>query len=95
MNWVINIRIYSLEMACPYANILGVPGKGFHSSRVLGLSLNDILATIVLAIITTYVLKINILLSFVAWFAIGEVLHYLFGTHTAFLEIIGMTPKCT
>jgi hypothetical protein len=92
---VINIRIYSLEIACPYANILGVRGQGFHSTRIFGLALNDTLATIVLAIITSYLLKINLLVSFVAWFAIGEVLHYLFGTHTAFLEMIGMTPKCT
>lgn len=82
-------------MSCPYANILGVRGKGFHSTRVLGLALNDILGTLVIAIITSYLLKINVLVSFVVWFILGEVLHYLFGTHTAFLEMIGMTPKCT
>ena len=82
-------------MSCPYANILGTRGKGFHSTRILGLALNDTLATIALAIITSYILKINVLVSFVVWFVFGEVLHYLFGTDTAFLEMIGMTPKCS
>jgi hypothetical protein len=81
-------------MPCPYANILGVREKGFHSTRIFGLALNDILGTIGIAIITSFLLKINILLSFVVWFILGEILHYLFGTDTAFLEMIGMTPKC-
>lgn len=81
-------------MPCPYANILGVRGQGVHSSRIFGLALNDILGTILIAIITSYVLKINVLVSFAAWFILGEVLHYVFGTDTAFLEMIGMTPKC-
>ena len=82
-------------MSCPYANILGVREKGFHSSRIFGLALNDILATIVLAMITAYILKINVVFSFIVWFILGEILHILFGTDTAFLEMIGMTPKCS
>ena len=81
-------------MPCPYANILGVRGQGFHSTRFIGLSLYDILGTLLIAIITSYIYKVNIVVSFTAWFVVGEFLHILFQTDTAFLEMIGMTPKC-
>ena len=79
-------------MSCPYANALGIPGQGVHSSRIAGLALNDTLATILLALFTSWVLKMSFLHSLVGWFIIGEVLHYLFGVNTAFLHMIGITP---
>jgi len=81
-------------MPCPYANILGVPGQGVHSRRIFGLALNDILATIVLAFITTFLINISFIKSLVGWFIIGEILHYLFSTKTAFLKMIGLEPSC-
>ena len=81
-------------MPCPYANILGEPGKGVHAARFFGLALNDTLMTIGAAIITAYIFNINVFVSLFAWFTVGEILHYLFGTNTAFLRMIGITP-CT
>lgn len=81
-------------MPCPYANALGVPGEGIHAPRIFGLARNDLLMTIIAAIITAYALNISFLLSFTIWFVSGEVLHYLFGTNTAFLKMIHMSPKC-
>ena len=82
-------------MPCPYSHVLGVPGQGVHAARVGPYSQNDILATIVLAIITSYVMNIHVLYSFLAWFVAGEILHYLFGTQTAFLTTLGINacPK--
>jgi hypothetical protein len=82
-------------MSCPFAHALGVPGQGVHAARIFGFARNDILATIVLAIVTSLAFRINILHSLVFWFVLGEVLHYVFGTNTAFLEWIGMSPKCS
>lgn len=82
-------------MSCPYANALGVPGEGVHAARIFGISQNDLIMTIIAAIITAYALNISFLLSFTVWFVAGELLHYLFGTKTAFLKMIGMTPKCS
>ena len=82
-------------MPCPYANALGEPGKGVHAARIFGISQNDILMTIAAAIITAYLFNTSFLLSFIVWFVAGEVLHYLFGTNTAFLRMIGMTPICS
>jgi len=83
-----------LNMPCPYANALGEPGKGVHAPRIFGLARNDLLMTIIAAIITAYIFNITFFQSFAAWFVLGEVLHYAFGTDTAFLRMIGLTPKC-
>jgi hypothetical protein len=81
-------------MPCPYANALGVPGEGVHAARIFGLARNDLIMTVIAAIITAYTFNISFLYSFTAWFVTGEVLHYAFGTNTAFLKIIGMSPNC-
>ena len=75
---------------CPYAYILGIPGQGVHAKRIFGYALNDILATIVLALITSYLLKMGFLETFISWFIIGEILHYVFGTQTAVLTTLGI-----
>ena len=77
-------------MPCPYAHVLGVPGQGVHAKRIFGYAQNDIIATIVLAIITSLLLNTNLLETLVVWFIVGEVLHYAFGTQTAFLTTIGV-----
>ena len=81
-------------MPCPYSTILGIRGKGVHSSRILGFALNDILATLVLVFISTYIFKVPFLYSLIGWFVLGEIFHILFGVDTAFLEFIGMKPTC-
>jgi hypothetical protein len=81
-------------MPCPFAHALGVPGEGVHAKRIFGLAFNDILATIIGSIITALIMKIAIWKTLLFWFVLGEVLHYAFGTDTAFLRMIGMTPNC-
>jgi hypothetical protein len=81
-------------MPCPYANLLGVPGEGVHKPRIFGFALVDILLTIVAALITTFIFKIDIWLSLLGWFVLGEVLHYVFGTQTAFIKMLGLNPPC-
>jgi len=75
---------------CPFANIGGIPGQGFHSTRIFGYALNDIIGTIILAIITTYVYKISLWKSILLWFIAGEILHYYFGVQTAVLTTLGI-----
>ena len=77
-------------MACPYAHILGVPGDGVHARRVYGLALNDIVATLIFAIIVAVVFRVSFIRVFVSIFIIGEILHYIFGTQTAFLTGLGI-----
>lgn len=82
-------------MSCPYANALGTPGEGVHAQRFLGLALNDTIATLVAALLTTWFFNIPLLYSILGWFVAGEVLHYAFGVDTAFLKMIGIRPYCT
>jgi hypothetical protein len=77
-------------MPCPYAFVLGIPGQGVHAARIGGYARNDIIATIVVAIITSYVTRISLFISLVGWFLLGEVLHYVFGTQTAVLTTLGI-----
>ena len=77
-------------MSCPYKYILGIPEKGFHATRLFGFALNDMLGTIGLALIVTYMYEVPLWKSIVGMFVLGEVLHYAFGVQTAFLTRIGV-----
>lgn len=77
-------------MSCPYKNILGVPGTGVHETRIFGLALVDIVLTALAALITSYFTEYSFPMSFFMWFLLGEILHYVFGTQTAFLTMIGI-----
>ena len=80
-------------MSCPYSRALGVRGQGFHSTRILGFALNDILGTLALAFITSYIFNSSLLYNFLVWFILGELLHLAYGVDTAFLELFGLN-KC-
>lgn len=88
------IFVASYIMPCPFASALGTPSEGFHSSRIHGFALNDILGTLALAGITSYTAKISFMRSVFVWFALAEVLHYAFGVRTAFLERLGIVRDC-
>jgi hypothetical protein len=75
-------------MSCPYSNILGIPGQGVHAPRFLGLALNDMIATLVAALLTSWFFKVPLLYSILGWFIAGEVLHYVFCVDTAFMKMI-------
>ena len=77
-------------MVCPYAYVLGIPGQGVHAPRIGGYAINDIVATIVIAILTSFMTDTSFLKNLLAWFVLGEVLHYIFGSQTAFLTTIGV-----
>jgi hypothetical protein len=77
-------------MPCPYSTLLGIPGEGVHATRIAGLALFDMVATIIAAALTTYYFQIHFGISLLAWFTLGEILHYIFGVQTAFLSIIGI-----
>jgi hypothetical protein len=77
-------------MVCPYAYVLGVPGQGIHAPRIGGYARNDIIGTIGLAVITSFLTDTSFLKNLLAWFVLGEVLHFMFGTQTAFLTTIGL-----
>ena len=78
--------------SCPYANIFGEPKTGVHSIRIFGFALIDTLLTIIAAFVISKSYKINFWYSLLGLFVLGEVLHYIFGVNTAFLDMIGLSP---
>ena len=70
--------------------LFGTSGQGFHSTRIFGLALYDILGTIAISILLTYLTGLAFWKSLILMFVLGEVLHYIFGTPTAFIKMIGL-----
>ena len=77
-------------MPCPYSELLGKRGEGVHARRIMGFALNDTLMTIAAAILTSIIFNVHIGYSLAGWFIGGEILHYLFGADTRFMELIGL-----
>jgi len=77
-------------MSCPYKYALGIPDQGVHATRFLGLALNDTLMTIIGSAIIAFLTGYSFLYTFLFIFVLGEILHVLFGTQTAFLTMIGI-----
>jgi hypothetical protein len=68
-------------MTCIYKYSLGIPGKGFHS-HFLGIAILDVIGTILIAEILSYVFNWNIYLTLIAAFLTGIVLHRMFCVRT-------------
>lgn len=81
-------------MQCPYANLFGEPGKGFHSWRLGGVAVGDTLATILVALLTSYIFGWPVLYSLIGWVLVGEIAHWVFGTRTAVLGALGVYRNC-
>lgn len=82
-------------MTCSFKDVLGKPSSGIHSIRIFNIALFDILLTIIAAIITSWIFKINFVLSILVWIIVGELLHILFGVQTQFLTSLGIKLKCS
>ena len=78
---------------CPYRYLFGIPGIGAHSYRIFGLAAVDTILTILLAAATAKYTNSSFFVHFLFWFILGEILHYIFGTQTAFLTKIGIDAE--
>lgn len=75
---------------CQYKDALGIPGMGFHSARIFGFALNDILGTIGLAFILSKLTTYSFWKSLIFFFLLGVFLHWLFCVPTTFNTLIGL-----
>lgn len=76
-------------MFCKYKDIFGIPGKGFHSVRLMDVALGDYVGTILLAILMSHVTKYPLVLTTIFMFILGLVLHILFCVPTSASKFIG------
>jgi len=63
---------------CKYKNILGIPGQGPHSYRIFNIAIVDVILTIILAYIISYLFKISFVKSSIILFILGILLHRVF-----------------
>lgn len=67
---------------CKYKNALGEPNKGVHSYRFLGVSIVDVLLTLIGAAIISYFSGYSFLYVAIFLFILGIILHRLFCVRT-------------
>lgn len=78
---------------CPFKrfkNSLGVAGKGIHQFRLLDTAAFDYILTIVMAFLSSFILKVPLVLSTIGWFVLGVCLHILFGVKTNSIKYLGL-----
>ena len=76
-------------MFCKYKDIFGIPGKGFHSLRLMDVALGDYIGTILLAILMSHVTKYPLVLTTIFMFILGLILHILFCVPTSASKFLG------
>jgi len=73
---------------CDYKNILGMPNKGAHSYRFLGLAIVDVTATIGIALLLSYFFKKPFIVTTIFLFLAGIILHRLFCVRTTIDKLL-------
>jgi hypothetical protein len=69
-------------------DLLGKPGTGIHSIRVLNFAIMDILFTVILAYVISKMLKKDFKIILIICFISGIVLHRIFGVRTTIDHIL-------
>jgi hypothetical protein len=67
---------------CKYKDVLGIPGKGVHSYRFMGVAIVDVGMTLLLAFLISYFTKYKFLNVSIILFLLGIILHRLFCVRT-------------
>ena len=73
---------------CKYKNILGVPGQGPHSYRIFNIAIVDVILTIMLAFIISYIFKISFVKTSITLFILGILLHRVFSVRTTIDKLL-------
>ena len=75
-------------MLCKYKNALGIPNKGVHQYRIFNIAIFDVLLTIILSLIISYIFNINFLLTLIILFLLGIILHRIFCVRTTIDKLL-------
>ena len=73
---------------CKYKNILGVPGQGPHSYRIFNIAIVDVLLTLILAYIISYIYNISFMKTSITLFILGILLHRVFCVRTTIDKLL-------
>ena len=67
---------------CVYKNIFGKPGEGVHSYRIFNIAIVDVVMTILVALIISYVTNQSLTKILVILFLTGIFMHRIFCVRT-------------
>ena len=67
---------------CKYKNSLGIPKQGIHSYRFLDLAIVDVIMTLIVAILISYICETSFVYTSLSLFLLGIILHRLFCVRT-------------
>ena len=73
---------------CKYKNVLGKPNKGIHSYRLFGVSIADVIMTLIAALLISYFFKYPFIYSSIFLFVLGIFLHRLFCVRTTIDKLL-------
>lgn len=75
-------------MLCKYKDIFGKPNEGAHSKRLLNLAMVDLIATIVVGYILSFVFNCNPIYSIIGLIIVGIISHRLFCVRTTIDKLL-------
>jgi len=78
---------------CEYKNALGIPGKGIHSYRIFGIAIADVVMTIIVAFIISWLTKWNFTYTLIILFLLGIILHRAFCVRTTLDKLLFPNSK--
>jgi len=67
---------------CKYKNLFGPVNQGIHSYKLYGISVLDVLVTLIAAILISYLFKTSLLFTTIILFILGIILHRIFCVRT-------------
>lgn len=70
-------------MSCPYSELFGKPGEGFHKDRLFGLAANDLIGTVILIVIIAIVSGYSLLSVALVVSVLTVLIHKAFCVDTA------------
>ena len=78
---------------CKYKNALGIPNKGIHSYRFMGVAIMDVIMTILAAYLISIFFKYNFIYTRIVLFILGIILHRLFCVRTTVDKLLFPNAK--
>jgi len=73
---------------CKYKNALGIPNKGIHSYRFLGVAIADVIMTLLGGLLISYLFNYSFLYTTITLFVLGIILHRLFCVRTTIDKLL-------
>jgi hypothetical protein len=73
---------------CKYKNMFGKPGEGAHSFRIFNIAIIDVLLTILLAYVISFLTNYNFIYILLLTFIVGIISHRLFCVRTTIDKLL-------